>query len=45
MRSSILSVQQKNCVLTGAVSSQRIFLCLRYDSIIEVSAGGVDLLL
>ena len=45
MRSSILSVQQKNCVLTGAAASQRIFLCLRYDAIIEISAGGVDLLL
>jgi hypothetical protein len=45
MRSSILSVQQKNCVLAGDVTKKRIFLALRYDAIIEVSAGGVDLLL
>ena len=45
MRSSILSVQQKNCSLTGAATSQRIFLCLKFDAIVELSASGVDLLL
>ena len=41
MRTSLATIQQKGCNL-GA--NPRIFMCLRYDAIVEVSAGGCDLL-
>ena len=42
MRTSLASISQKGCTLSG--TNPRIFMCLRYDAIVEVSAGGVDLL-
>ena len=42
MRTSLATIQQKSCTLAGA--NPRIFMCLRYDAIVEVSAGGCDLL-
>ena len=44
MRTSLATIQQKGCTLSGTAASQRIFMCLRYDAIVEVSAGGCDLL-
>ena len=44
MRTSLATIQQKGCSLPGTDSSERIFMCLRYDAIVEVSAGGCDLL-
>ena len=44
MRTSLATIQQKGCNLPGAAASQRSSMCLRYDAIVEVSAGGVDLL-
>ena len=44
MRTSLATIQQKGCNLAGTDSSERIFICLRYDAIVEVSAGSCDLL-
>lgn len=42
MRTSLATIQQKGCNLAG--ENPRISMCLRYDAIVEVSAGGCDLL-
>ena len=44
MRTSLATIQQRGCTLPGTDSTERIFMCLRYDAIVEVSAGGCDLL-
>ena len=41
-RTSLATIQQKSCTLAGAIP--RITMCVRYDAIVEVSAGGRDLL-
>ena len=42
MRTGLATIQQKGCTLAGA--NPRISMRLRYDAIVEVSAGGCDLL-
>ena len=42
MRTSLATIQQKGCTLAGP--NPRISKRLRYDAIVELSAGGVDLL-
>ena len=44
MRTSLATIQQKGCNLPGNNASERVFMCLRYDAIVEVTAGGCDLL-
>ena len=44
MRTSLATIQQKQYHLSGTASSQRAFICPRYDAIVEISAGGCDLL-
>ena len=41
-RTSLPTIQQKSCNLAGG--NPHVFMCLRYDAIVEVSAGGCDLL-
>ena len=44
MRASLATIQQRDCKMPTGFTGGRMFLVLRYDAIIEVSAGGVDLL-
>ena len=44
MRTSLATIQQKECKMPTGFTGDRMFLVLRYDAIVEVSAGGVDLL-
>ena len=44
MRTSLATIQQRDCQMPTGFLNPRIFLALRYDAIVEVSAGGVDLL-
>ncbi len=44
MRTSLATIQQRDCKMPTGLLNGRMFLVLRYDAIVEVSAGGVDLL-
>ena len=44
VRKSLATIQQKDCTFASGQNNPRILIVLRYDAIVEVSAGGVDLL-